>query len=248
MTSSGSDGQRGNGKSKGNARPSDYVPPGGVFSSMPDANTLGGSLSASPAFNTAASGQPLDAESLKAEVETLRLRLTAHQASNPSLAEANDTLIANVEAVRKEAIKSDAREAKSCRKTKSKTKVKVDPKGGESSSSDPEPVGQATERGIESVSFPRTCVRTARRPSCPAQPPQLRTRTRRPRRSQARPVGRLPLRLPTLDNPRVPRLPRRRAQAPSPRTRHRTPRLDDPTRVRTRVVTTRRSGWRKPIV
>jgi len=53
--------------------------------------------------------------------------------------------------------------------------------------------------------------------------------------SQARPVGRLPLRLPTPENPRTARLRLRRAQAPSPRTRHRTPRLDDPARVRTRA-------------
>jgi len=78
-------------------------------------------------------------------VETLRLRLTAQQATNRSLAEASDKLIANVEAMRQEDIESDARAAKTRRKTKSKTKFKVDPKGGESSSSRPEPVGQATE-------------------------------------------------------------------------------------------------------
>jgi len=155
MTSGGSDGQRGNGKGKSNALPSDYVTPGGVRSNMRVANTLGGSLSASPAFNAAASGQPLDAESLKAEVETLRLRLTAQQASNRSLAEANDTLIANVEAVRKEAIEYESRAAKLCRKTRSKTKVKVSPKGGESSSSGPEPVGQATERRDRERKLPK---------------------------------------------------------------------------------------------
>jgi len=79
-------------------------------------------------------------------VETLRLRLTAQQATNRSLAEANDELIANVEAMRQEDIESDARATKSRCKTKIKTKVKLDPKGGESSSSRPEPVGQATER------------------------------------------------------------------------------------------------------
>jgi len=146
MTPGVTDGQRGNGKGKGNALPSDYVPPGGVRTNMRDANTLGCSLSGSPALNAAASGQPLDAESLKAEVETLRLRLTAQQATNRSLAEANDELIANVEAMRQEDIESDARATKSRRKTKSKTKVKPDPKGGESSSSRPEPVGRATER------------------------------------------------------------------------------------------------------
>ena len=146
MTPGGADGQRGNGKGKGNALPSDYVPPGGVRTNMRDASTLGGSLSGSPALNAAASGQALDAESLKAEVETLRLRLTAQQATNRSLARANDKLIANVKAMLKEDIESDARAAKSCRKTKSKTKIKIDPKGGESSSSRPEPVDQATER------------------------------------------------------------------------------------------------------
>jgi len=65
--------------------------------------------------------------------------------------------------------------------------------------------------------------------------------------SQARRVGQLPLRPPTPEKPRVPRLPRRRAKAPSLRTRHRTPRLEDPARVRTRVIPTLRSGWRKPI-
>jgi len=71
---------------------------------MRDASTLGGSLSGSPASNAAASGQPLDAESDKAEVGTLRLRLTAQQATNRSLAEANGKLIANVEAMRQEVI------------------------------------------------------------------------------------------------------------------------------------------------
>jgi len=77
MNPGGVDGQRGNGKGEGNALPSDYVTPGGVRSNMRDANTLGGSLSGSPALNATASGQPLDAESLKAEVETLCLRLMA---------------------------------------------------------------------------------------------------------------------------------------------------------------------------
>jgi len=113
---------------------------------MRDANTLGGSLSGSPVLNAAASGQPLDTESLKAEVETLRLCLTAQQATNRSLAEANDILIASVEALRQENIESDARAAKSRRRTKSETKVKIDPKRGESSSSRPETVDQATER------------------------------------------------------------------------------------------------------
>jgi len=146
MTPGGADGQRGNGKGKGNALPSDYVPPGGVRTNTRDADTLGGSLSGSPALNAAASGQPLDAESLKAEVEALRLRLTAQQATNRSLAAANDELIASVEAMRQEGIESDVRATKSRRKTKSKAKVMLDPKGGESSSSRPEPIGQATER------------------------------------------------------------------------------------------------------
>jgi len=146
MTPGGADGQHGNGKGKGNALPSDYVPPGGVRTNTRDANTLGGSLSGTPALNAAASGQPLDAESLKAEVEALHLRRTAQQATIRSLAEANDDLIASVEAMRQEGIESDARATKSRRKTKSKAKVKRDPKGGESSSSRPEPIGQATER------------------------------------------------------------------------------------------------------
>jgi len=146
VTPGGADGQRGNGKSKGNALPSDYVPPGGVRTNMRDANTLGGSLSGSPALNAAAPVQPLDAESLQAEVETLRLRLTAQQASKRSLAEANDNLLANVEAMRQEDIQSDARASESRRETKSKTKVKVDPRGGNSSFSRREPVVQATER------------------------------------------------------------------------------------------------------
>jgi len=146
MTPSGADGQRGNGKGKGNALPSDCVPPGGVRTNMREADTQGGSLSGSPALNAAASGQPLEAESPTAEVETLRLRLTAQQATHRSLAEANDELIANVEAMRQEDIDSDALATKSRRKTKSKTKVRLDPNGGESSSSRPEPVGQATER------------------------------------------------------------------------------------------------------
>jgi len=146
MTPGRADEQRGNGKGKRNALPSQYVPPGGVRTNMRDSNTLGGSLSGSPALNAAASDQPLDAESLKSEVETLRLRLTAQQATNRSLAKANDELIANVEAMRQEDSESDARATKSRRKTKRKTKVKPDPKGGESSSYRPETVGRATER------------------------------------------------------------------------------------------------------
>jgi len=146
MTPGGAVGRRGKGKGKGNALLSDYVLTGGARSNMRGAITLGGSLSESPAFNAAASGQSLDEKSLDAEVETLLFRLTAQQATNRWLAEANDTLIANIEAMRLEDIESDARAAKSRRKTKSKTKVKIDPKGGESSSSPPEPVGQATER------------------------------------------------------------------------------------------------------
>jgi len=145
MTPGGADGQRGNGKGKGNALPSDYVPPGGVRTNVRDASTLCGSLSGSPALNATASGQPLDAESLKVEVETLCFRLTAQQATNRSLAEAKDKLLANVEAMLQEDIEYDARAAKSRRKTKSKTKIMIDHKGGESSSSRPEPVAQATE-------------------------------------------------------------------------------------------------------
>jgi len=247
MTPVGADGQRGHGKGKGNALPSDYVPPGGVRTNMRDANTLGGSLSGSPALNAAASGQLLDAESLKAKVETLRLRLRAQQATNCSLAEANEELIANVETMRQEDIESDSRASKSRRKTKSKTKVKPDPKGGESSSSRPEPVGRATERRDQERKLRKKARKIRKRPSWPAQHPQLRTPTCRPRTSQARPVGELPLRHPTPGNPRVPRRPRCRSPAPSLRTRHRTLRLDDPAWVRTRVVPTLRSGWRKPI-
>jgi len=146
MTPGGAEGQRGNGKCKSNALSSDDVAPGGVRTNMRDANTLGGSLSGSPALHAAASGQPLDAESLTTEVATLRPRLTDQQATNRSLAEANDKLLANVEAMRQEDIESDARAEKSRRETKRKTKVKIDPKGGESSSSRPKPVGEATER------------------------------------------------------------------------------------------------------
>jgi len=113
---------------------------------MRDANTLGGSLSGSPALNAAAYGHPRDAQRLKAELETLLLRLTAQQATNCSLEEENDNLISNVEALRQEAIECDSRSTKSRLKTKSKPKVKVDPKRGESSFSLPEPVGQVIER------------------------------------------------------------------------------------------------------
>jgi len=101
--------------------------------------------------------------------------------------------------------------------------------------------------GMKSASFARRRVRSARRPSWPARNPQLRTLTCRPRTSQARPVGQLPLRHPTPENLRVSRRPRRRAPAPSLRTRHRTLRLDDPAWVRKRVIPTLRSGWRRPI-
>ena len=79
-------------------------------------------------------------------METLRLRVKAQQATNRSSAESNDELIANVEAMRQEDFESDARATKSRRKTKSETNVKLEPKGGESSSSRPEPVGRAAER------------------------------------------------------------------------------------------------------
>jgi len=121
MTPGGADGPHGNGKGRGSALPSDYVPPGGVRANTRDANTLGGSLSGSPALNAAASGQPRDAESLKAEVETLRLRLTAQQATNRLLAGSNDELIADVEALRQEDIESNAWAEKSSRRTKRKT-------------------------------------------------------------------------------------------------------------------------------
>ena len=101
--------------------------------------------------------------------------------------------------------------------------------------------------GIKSASFARRRVRSVRRPSWPTQHPQLRTPTCRPRTSQARLVGQLPLRHPTPESPRVPRRPRRRAPAPSLRTLHRTLRPDDPAWVRTRVIPTLRSSWRKPI-
>jgi len=84
MTPGGTDVQRGNENGKGNALSSESVPPGGVCTSMRYANTPGGSLSGSPALNAAASGQPLDAESLQAEVETLRLRPTSQQATHRS--------------------------------------------------------------------------------------------------------------------------------------------------------------------
>ena len=146
VTAGGADLQSGNGKSKGNSLPSDYVLPAGVRSNLRDAKTLGGSLSGSPVLDAAASGQPLSAERLKAEVETLCLRLTAQKATSRSSAEAKNTLIANVESMRQKDIESDARAAKSRRKTKSNTMVKVDPKGGESSCSRPEPFGKATDR------------------------------------------------------------------------------------------------------
>ena len=146
VTAGGADLQRGNGKGKENSLPSDCIPPGGVRLNMRDGKTLGGSLSRSPVLDAAASGQQLNAETLTAEVETLCIRLTAQKATSRSLAEANDILIAKVELMRQKDIDSDAREAKARRKTKSKTEVKVDPKGGESSCSRPEPFGKATDR------------------------------------------------------------------------------------------------------
>ena len=248
MTPGGADGQRGNQKGRGTALPSDYVPPGCVRTNMRDANTLGGSLPGSPALNASASGQPLDADSLKAEVEAIRLRLTAQRATNRSLAEAHDERIANVEAMRQEDIESDARAPKSRRVARRRERLRssLTPRGASRLPLVQSQLAKLPNIGIKSVSFARSCVRSARRPSWPARHPQLRTPTCRPRMSQARPVGQLPLRPPTLENPRAPRRPRRRAPAPSLRTRHRTPRLDDPARVRTRVAPTLRSGWRKP--
>jgi len=101
--------------------------------------------------------------------------------------------------------------------------------------------------GNKSAYFSRSCVRSERVPFWPAQPPQLRTPTCRPRKSQARPVGRLPLRPPTTENLRVPRLLRRKAEAASPRTCLRTPRLGNLARAHTRVITTLRRSWRMPI-
>jgi len=145
MTPGGSDRQGGNGKGKGNALRFDCVPPRVVRRNMRDANTLGGSLSGAPALNAAAFGQLFDAECLKKEMKTLRLRLTAQQATNRSLAEENDKLIAKVKAMRQEDIESDGGAANSRRKTKRRANVKIDHNGGESSSSLPVPVGQATE-------------------------------------------------------------------------------------------------------
>jgi len=138
MTPGATDGQRGNGKGNENALLSDYVLPGVVRSNMRDASTLGGSLSGLPALNAEASGQPLDAASHKAELETLRLRLTAQQATDHSFAEANDTLIANEEAMSQDDIESYSQSTKSsCKRQRMKT-VNVEPRGGKAPSSRPE--------------------------------------------------------------------------------------------------------------
>jgi len=247
MTPGGADGQRGNGKGKGISLPSDYVHPGGGRTNMRDANTLGGSLSGSPALNAAASGQPLDAESLKAEVETLRLCLTAQQATNRSLAEANNILIASVEALRQEDIESDARAAKSRRRTKSKTKVKIDPKRGESSSSRPETVDQATERRDGERKLRKMLRKIREETKLARSTSSVENANMAAANESSWSSGATSSSSSDMKNPRAPRLLRRRAQAPSPRTRHRTPRLDNSARVGTRVAPNLRSGWRKPI-
>jgi len=247
MTPGGADGQRGNGKGKGNALPSDYVTPGGVRKNMRDASTLGCSLTGSPALNAAASGQPLDAESHKAEVETLRLRLTAQQATNRSLATANDELIANVEAMRQEDIESGARATKTRRKTKSKTKVKPDPKGGESSSSRPEPVGRATERRDQKRKLRKKSRKIRKETKLARSTSSVEKANMSAANESSSSSGKTSAS--SSDSGESPGSPSSPSSSSSSESsaRHWTLRLVDPAWVRTRVAPTQRSGWRKPI-
>ena len=81
----GADLQLGSGTGKGKTLPPDYVHPGGRRANQHDYTTLDGSLSDQSASTAAASSQSHDAESLEAELETLRLRLTAQGAASRSI-------------------------------------------------------------------------------------------------------------------------------------------------------------------
>ena len=97
MSSGGPDGASAVGKGKGRALPAGYTPPGGVVASSRAPWTPGGTP---PILPTPGADKPPAVESLQAEVEALRQRLSAQEAVNKSLTLSNDKLMANVEALR----------------------------------------------------------------------------------------------------------------------------------------------------
>jgi len=104
--------------------PAGYWPPGGGqdTSAASDTPTDGAPTPPMPA-DQAASGQMQVVESLKAAVEALQRRLMAQEQTNESLAQANENLVDNVEALRKvDSHEEERRVAKSRRQSGEKTK------------------------------------------------------------------------------------------------------------------------------
>jgi len=118
MSPGRADGPRGDGKGKGNALPADYCPPGGVRVNTSSAHATGGALLTRPASSADVTPPLRDVESLKAEVETLRLRLTAQEVTNKSLATTNDELVSDLATLRNAVPYGESGEPKTRRKTK----------------------------------------------------------------------------------------------------------------------------------
>jgi len=122
MSSGGAGGNR---RARGGKLPAAYRLPGGVQGTpaASDAPTDGAPTPSIPA-DQVASGQMQVVESLKAAVEALQRRLTAQEQTNESLAQANDTVVDDVEALRKvDSHEEERRVAKSRCQSGDKTKI-----------------------------------------------------------------------------------------------------------------------------
>jgi len=144
MSPGGSDGPRGDGKGKGNVLPADYCPPGGVRVNTSSAHATGGALRTRPASSADVTPPLRDVESLKAEVKTLRLRLTAQEVTNKSLATTNDELLSYLATLRNAVPYGESDEPKSRRKTTDDYKSR--PKRDEPSTYRDLPFGSVTSR------------------------------------------------------------------------------------------------------
>jgi len=144
MSPGGADGQRGDGKGKGSALPAGYVPPGGVRANAGSAQATGGTLPTRPASSASVEALEHDVASLKAEVESLRLRLTAQEETNKSLETVNDELASSLATLSDAVQDMEDTEPKSRRKTKDDYKRYS--KGKEPSPNRNLPDGSATNR------------------------------------------------------------------------------------------------------
>ena len=145
MSPGGTDGSRRGGKGKGSALPVGHTPSGGVRAGLRGAQAPGGTPPSFPTPSAVVRQETVAMESLKAEVETLRSRLMAQEASNKSLAAANDLLVADVTALRLADPVADPRlVAKSRRHTTSDGQGRR--LGGGPSSSRSVPIGSVAHR------------------------------------------------------------------------------------------------------